>query len=319
MRNVIVIGSGPAGYTAALYAARANLAPLVIEGEPRGTVLPGGQLMLTSEVENYPGFEHGVQGPELMRIMRAQAERFGAEIVPGWVEEVDFRKDGSGHRVRFEDRWEEARAVIVSTGASPRLIDHPAVRTPDEGGLMSRGISTCATCDGAFFKGADIAVLGGGDSAMEEGSFLTRFGKSVTIVHRREGFRASKVMLDRARKNPKIRWELNKTVADIEDVKKGRVTALVLEDTRDHTQKRLPIGALFIAIGHDPNTALFRGKLDLDPAGYILPLEHTMTSVRGVFAAGDCVDHRYRQAVTAAGMGCQAAIDAERYLEALGH
>ncbi|MCI0341804.1 MAG: thioredoxin-disulfide reductase [Planctomycetales bacterium] len=319
MRNVIIIGSGPAGYTAALYAARANLAPLMIEGEPRGTVLPGGQLMLTSDVENYPGFEHGVQGPELMRTMRAQAERFGAEIVPGWVEEVDFTRAGGPHRARFEDRWEEARAVIIATGASPRLIDHPAVRPPDEGGLMSRGISTCATCDGAFFKGADIAVLGGGDSAMEEGSFLTRYGKSVTIVHRREEFRASKIMLDRARKNPKIRWELGKTVADIEDVKKGRVTGVVLEDVKDRSRKRLPVGALFIAIGHDPNTALFRGKLDLDPAGYILHREHTMTNVRGVFASGDCVDHRYRQAVTAAGMGCQAAIDAEKYLESLGH
>lgn len=318
MRDVIIIGSGPAGYTAALYTARANLKPLMFEGEPQGTVLPGGQLMLTSEVENYPGFEHGVKGPDLMKVMRAQAERFGAEVVGRLVDAVEFRAGGP-HRVRAGGEWHEARAVIIATGASPRLLDLPEMKPTTEGGLMGgAGISTCATCDGFFFTGKAIAVVGGGDSAMEEANFLTRYATSVTVIHRRAELRASKIMGDRARQNPKIHWALGTVVAGVRTGPNGRLSGVTLREAENGAERTLDVQGLFVAIGHDPNTRLFRSLLDMDGEGYLLHRRHTMTSVAGVFAAGDCVDHRYRQAVTAAGQGCQAAIDAERWLEEQG-
>ena len=302
-RNVILIGSGPAGLTAALYTARANLKPLVIEG-----LEAGGQLMLTTMVENWPGHTDGIMGPELMAAIRAQSERFGAEILRGNVVEVDL-----AHRpftVRTSDEQYTCRTVIIATGASARLLGLPSERA-----LMGHGVSTCATCDGYFFRGKPIAIVGGGDTAMEEAIFLTRFASQVTVVHRRDTLRASKIMQDKAFANPKIAWEWNSEVVDISDVGKGEVTGATLLNHETGAKKELRVDGVFIAIGHTPNTTLFKDKLDMDANGYIRTHDGTRTSVPGVFACGDVQDHIYRQAITAAGSGCMAAIDAEKYLE----
>ncbi|MGI8492476.1 MAG: thioredoxin-disulfide reductase [Acidimicrobiales bacterium] len=314
MREVTIIGSGPAGLTAAIYAARANLAPLVLEGEPSSNSdQPGGQLMLTTEVENYPGFVEGVMGPDLMASMRAQAARFGAEFVTTRVSRVDFAEQPL--RVWAPDPSTGApiehasRAVIVATGARSLMLGLEA-----ESRLLGHGVSTCATCDGFFFRGQHLAVIGGGDSALEEANFLTKFAETVTVVHRRDQLRASKIMQDRARANPKIRFVWNKVVDDI--VGDGRVEGLTVRDTLTGETSRLDVGGVFVAIGHSPNTDLFKGHLDMDDAGYLLTAQgSTATNAPGVFAGGDVVDHTYRQAVTAAGTGCMAAIDTERWLE----
>ncbi|PYR32150.1 MAG: thioredoxin-disulfide reductase [Acidobacteria bacterium] len=302
-RNVIVIGSGPAGLTAALYAARGNLQPLVIEG-----LEAGGQLMLTTLVENWPGHRDGIMGPDLMAEMRAQAERFGSEFVHGHVASVDLRK--APFRVKTAEAEYEARALIIATGASARMLGLPGER-----GLVGHGLSTCATCDGYFFRGQEIAVVGGGDSAMEEALFLTKFASKVTVVHRRATLRASKIMRDKALANPKIVWAWNSEVEAIRDFEKGEVTGLVLRDNVTGEVRELGVTGVFVAIGHTPNTKVFRGQIDMDAAGYIVTHDGAKTSVPGVFACGDVQDHIYRQAVTAAGSGCMAAIDAEHYLE----
>jgi thioredoxin reductase (NADPH) len=305
-REVIIIGSGPAGLTAAIYTARANLAPLVIEG-----LQAGGQLMLTTDVENYPGFPDGILGPELMSKFREQAERFGAEFVTADVEEVDFRVQPL--RVRVNGHDEHARTVIISTGAQARMLG-----LPNEQKLLGHGVSTCATCDGFFFRGHNIAVIGGGDSAVEEANFLTRFADKVTLVHRRKELRASKIMQDRAFSNPKIDFRWNSVVTDV--IGDGRVEAIQLHDVETGAETELPVTGLFVAIGHDPITKLFAGQVDLDDDGYIITQSgSTATSVPGVFAAGDVQDHVYRQAITAAGTGCMAALEAERYIETLNH
>ena len=307
-RNVVIVGSGPAGLTAAIYAARANLYPLLFAGSQ-----PGGQLTLTSEVENYPGFVDGIMGPELMDVMRRQAERFGTETVDDDVIGVDL-----SHRpfaVKTAERTVEARAVIVSTGASAKMLGLESERK-----LLGRGLSTCATCDGFFFKGQELVVVGGGDSALEEATFLTKFATKVTVVHRRDTLRASKIMQDRAMKNPRIAWIWNGAIEEILGVEQGRVTGVRLRNLVSGESSEMPVGGVFVAIGHTPNTQLFAGQLDMDPAGYIVTQPgSSRTSVAGVFAGGDVADHVYRQAVTAAGTGCMAAIDAERFLEAAGH
>ena len=304
VRNVIIVGSGPAGYTAAVYAARAQLEPLMFEG-----IQHGGALMTTTEVENYPGFQDGVLGPDLMQQMRAQAQRFGAELHAQDAEELDLA--GDIKYVTVDGTRYAARAVILAMGAEPRYL-----YVPGEQELLGRGVSSCATCDGFFFRDQDIAVVGGGDSAMEEATFLTKFARSVTIVHRREEFRASQIMLDRARDNEKIRWQLNSRVAGVRG--ENKVDGIDLVDTTTGEPSELDVSGFFLAIGHDPNSQLVRGQVDLDDEGYVLtqPEQHrsTYTNVPGVFAAGDLVDHTYRQAVTAAGTGCSAAIDAERWL-----
>ena len=304
MRDVIIIGSGPAGLTAALYAARANLVPLLIEG-----LESGGQLMLTTMVENFPGYRDGIMGPDLMAQMRAQAERFGTEIIRGDVTAVEL--GSRPFSVRLGDEVQEAKALIIATGASARLLGLPSERT-----LMGHGVSTCATCDGYFFRDRPIAVVGGGDSAMEEAIFLTKFASQVTVLHRRDQLRASKIMQDKAFANPKISFEWNTDLAEVKDVDQGVVTGAVLRNTRTGETKELAVDGVFIAIGHTPNTRLFTGQLALDDTGYIVAADGARTSVPGVFACGDVQDHVYRQAITAAGTGCMAAIDAERYLEA---
>ncbi len=306
-RHVIIIGSGPAGLTAALYAARANLQPLVIEG-----LEAGGQLMLTTMVENWPGFRDGIMGPALMAEMRAQALRFGAEIVQGDVTRLDL-----AHRpftLTVSDTTYTAEALILATGASARWLDLGVDKK-----LSGRGVSTCATCDGFFFKGRPIAVVGGGDTALEEAIYLSKLATRVTVIHRRDTLRASKVMQTKAMELPNVDFLWNTEVVDIQDPERGEVTGLVLRDTLTGERSEMAVDGLFIAIGHIPNTALVRGQLDLDDAGYIRTERGTRTNIPGVFAAGDVQDHVYRQAVTAAGSGCMAAIDAERFLSGTGH
>jgi thioredoxin reductase (NADPH) len=300
--KVIIIGSGPAGLTAAVYAARANLAPIVFAGH-----MYGGQLMLTTEVENYPGFPEGIMGPELMEAFRAQAERFGSVIHNVDVTGVDFAQ--RPFVVRTAEETYTADTVIVATGASARWLD-----IPGEARLRGRGVSTCATCDGAFFRNKHIVVVGGGDSAMEEALFLTRFGSKVTVIHRRDALRASKIMAERALNHEKIEFIWNTGVEEV--IGEDATTALRLKNLVDGSERVLNADALFIAIGHDPNTAIFQGQLELDAAGYIASENGVLTNVEGVFVAGDVYDIRYKQAITAAGMGCKAAMDAEKYLEA---
>jgi thioredoxin reductase (NADPH) len=304
-RKVVIIGSGPAGYTAAIYAARANLAPLMVSG-----LQSGGQLMLTTSVENFPGFVDGVMGPELMETMRKQAERFGTDMIAEDVTAVDF-----GRRpfvVDVGDTRYEAETVIVATGASAKLLGLPGERE-----LMGRGVSTCATCDGFFFKDQNIMVVGGGDSALEEALYLARLGRQVEVVHRRDTLRASKIMQERAFKNPKIAFLWDSVIERIADPTQGKVTAVQLRNLKTNALSERPVDGLFVAIGHQPNTALFRGQLELLPNDYLKVVPGTtQTSVPGVFAAGDVADFTWRQAVTAAGTGCMAALEAERYLEA---
>jgi thioredoxin reductase (NADPH) len=304
-RKVVIIGSGPAGYTAAIYAARANLSPMMFTG-----IQPGGQLMLTTLVENYPGFVDGIDGPPLMETFKAQAARFGTEMIADDVKEVDFRS--RPFKIKADEVAVEADTVIIATGATAKLIG-----LPNEAKLMGRGVSTCATCDGFFFKDQNIMVVGGGDSAMEEANYLSRLGRQVQVVHRRDALRASKIMQERALKNPKIEFIWDTGVEDVLDPAKGKVTAVRLKNLKTGTQSEMPVDGLFIAIGHLPNTALFKGQIDLHPNEYIKVTPGTTeTSVPGVFAAGDVADFTYRQAVTAAGTGCMAALEAERYLEA---
>ncbi len=301
--DVIIIGSGPAGLTAALYTARANLQPLLVEG-----LEAGGQLMLTTMVENFPGHRDGIMGPDLMAEMRAQAEKFGAEIVQDHVGMVDV--SAQPMIVKTSSAEYTTKTVIVATGASARLLGLPSERA-----LMGHGVSTCATCDGYFFRGQEIAVVGGGDSAMEEAVFLTRFASKVTLVHRRDTLRASKIMQDKARANEKIAWMLNSEVEDILGVSPGEVNGMIVRDKKTGVRTELPVRGVFVAIGHTPNTSLFKGQLELDANGYIITHDGAKTSVDGVFACGDVQDHIYRQAITAAGSGCMAALDAEHFLD----
>ncbi len=307
MQNVIILGSGCAGNTAAIYTARAGLKPLVIIGHE-----PGGQLSITSEVENFPGFPTGINGPELVENMKQQAERFGAEYMYGTVDAADLSK--RPFRISIDGEWHETRTLIVATGASARWLG-----LENEQKLIGRGVSSCATCDGAFYKDKKIMVVGGGDSAMEEANFLTRFGREVTLVHRREEFRASKIMIDRAKANPKIKWLLNTGIEDVYDVTKGEVTGVKLKNLKTGETWDQEVDGFFLAIGHMPNTKPFVGQLDLDADGYIVSHGGARTNIPGVFHAGDVEDRIYRQAITAAGAGCKAAIEVERMLEAEGH
>jgi thioredoxin reductase (NADPH) len=302
--DVIIIGSGPAGYTAAIYASRANLSVLMFQGYQ-----VGGQLMLTSDVENYPGFEDGILGPPMMEKFEAQARRFGTEMIPEDVSAVDFSR--RPFKITTDSGEYLARTIIIATGASAKWLG-----LPSEQRLQGRGVSACATCDGFFFKNKDVAVVGGGDTALEEATFLTRYANHVTVIHRRDSLRASKIMQDRAFKNPKISFIWDADVTEI--LGEDEVTGLRLRDVKTGEEGIVPVQGLFLAIGHKPNTDLFKGVIEMDRAGYIVPTEYTMTNIPGVFAAGDVTDHRYRQAVTAAGDGCRAAIDLERWLESLG-
>src|SRR4051812_44244067 len=302
-REVIIIGSGPAGLTAALYAARANLNPLVIEG-----VEAGGQLMLTSLVENWPGYREGILGPSLMEEMRAQALRFGAEILQGNVSSVDL--SSRPFLIRTDDAEYYAETLVIATGASAKWIG-----LPSEKQLVGRGVSSCATCDGAFYKNRPIVVVGGGDTALEEALFLTRFASEITVIHRRDKLRASRIMQDKAFAHPKIRFAWNTVVEDVTDVAKGEVTGVLVRNVVTGERQTIAADGVFVAIGHTPNTELFKGQLEMDANGYLVTHTGTRTSVPGVFAAGDVQDHIYRQAITAAGSGCMAAIDAEKFLE----
>ncbi|MGH7451324.1 MAG: thioredoxin-disulfide reductase [bacterium] len=304
LRKVIIIGTGPAGYTAALYTARANLKPLVFSGPE-----PGGQLTLTTLVENYPGFAEGIMGPELMDQMKKQSERFGAEIIHDAVTRVDFKKQP--FEIFVGDQKYTAETVIISTGASAKWLGLESERQ-----LRGHGVSSCATCDGAFFRNQELVVIGGGDVAMEDSTFLTKFASKVTIVHRRDTLRASKIMQERAFKNPKISFIWNSAVEEIHDVGKGTVTGVTLRNVKTNERTHLRCDGVFVAIGHQPNTEVFKGQINLDGQGYVKTKHRTMINIEGIFAAGDVVDHYYRQAVTAAGMGCMAAMDVEKYLEA---
>jgi len=303
MRHVVIVGAGCAGNTAAVYAARANLKPLVVTGHH-----PGGQLSLTTLVENFPGFPEGIDGPVLVENIRQQAEHFGAEYVHGTVVEANLSQ--RPFRLNVDGEWVESSTVIVASGASARWLGIEGERE-----LVGHGVSTCATCDGFFFRGKKIMVIGGGDSAMEEANFLTRYGSEVMLVHRRDQFRASKIMLDRARANPKIKWQPRTVVDQIEDVAAGKVTGALMRDVITGRQWREPVDGFFVAIGHDPNTAPFRGQVELDAEGYIVSHGGARTNIPGVFHAGDVQDRSYRQAITAAAAGCMAAIEAERFLE----
>jgi thioredoxin reductase (NADPH) len=298
--EVVIIGSGPAGYTAGIYTSRAKLNTLLISGS-----LPGGQLMTTSEVENYPGFPNGIFGPELMMNMRQQAERFGAKLLDDEVVEVDFKRRPFGIRTQGQEFRSES--VIICTGASPRKLGLKA-----EQEFAGKGISYCATCDGPFFKGEDIAVVGGGDTAIEEATFLTKFGKSVKIIHRKDSLRASKILQEKAFENPKIDFVWDHVVSDISGNRK--ISSISVMNLRTGEERKISVGGLFVAIGHEPNTSIFRGQLQLDDKGYIALTKNTKTSVEGVFAAGDVHDYRYRQAITAGGFGCMAALDVEKWL-----
>jgi thioredoxin reductase (NADPH) len=307
LHAVTIIGSGPAGLTAALYTARANLRPLLIEG-----LEAGGQLMITTAVDNFPGFQDGIMGPDLMAAMRKQAERFGTELRSGNVTAIDL-----GERpfvLTTDDGIIRTRALIIATGASAKMIGLPSERA-----LVGHGVSTCATCDGFFFRGKPIAVVGGGDTALEEATFLTRFASHVTVIHRRDTLRASKIMQDKAFANPKISFEWDTEVLDVRDPAKGVVTSVHVQNLKTGTRKDLIVDGLFVAIGHTPNTDLFKHQLEMHDTGYLVTHVGTSTSLPGVFACGDVQDHVYRQAITAAGSGCMAAIDAQRYLESLGH
>jgi thioredoxin reductase (NADPH) len=304
MRNMVIIGSGPAGLTAAVYAARANLSPLLIEGKE-----PGGQLTLTTLVENYPGFPEGIMGPQLMEDMRAQAKRFGTEIVNGYVHAVKLTE--KPFRVYYADQEIKAKTVVISTGSSAKLIG-----LESEIKLMGHGVSTCATCDGFFFRGKEIAVVGGGDSAMEEATFLTKFATKVSLIHRRDTLRASKIMQDRALANDKIKFIWNTIVEDVEGTKDTGVTGLKLRNLKTQEPSQIKLDGLFVAIGHNPNTEIFKGQITLDDRGHIITQPNsTRTNIPGVFACGDVQDPVFRQAITAAGTGCMAAIEAERWLE----
>jgi thioredoxin reductase (NADPH) len=306
MRDVVILGSGPAGLTAAIYTARANLAPLVIEGHEAG-----GQLTLTTLVENFPGFPDGLMGPELIASMRKQAERFGAEFRRGDASTLE--SGGRPFRLAVDGQVEECRALIIATGASARLLGLESERK-----LIGHGVSTCATCDGFFFRDQEVMVVGGGDSALEEGIFLTRFASRVTLVHRRDKLRGSKIMQEKAFKNPKIEFIWDSTIAEVLDVEQQKVTAARLRNLKTGAVTERAVDGIFVAIGHVPNTELFRGILEMNPAGYLITHDGTKTSVPGIFAAGDVQDHVYRQAVTSAATGCMAALDADKYLETLG-
>ena len=298
--DVIIIGGGPAGYTSGIYCSRARHETLILTG-----VLPGGQLVNTTEVENYPGFEHGVMGPDLMITMRKQTERMGAKIIDDEVIDVDFRH--KPFKILTASEEYECKAVIIATGASPRKLGIVGEQT-----YGGKGVSYCATCDGPFFRNQEIVVVGGGDSAIEEATFLTKFGKKVHVIHRKDQLRASKVMQERAFSNPKIEMHWNTVVSDISG--DGKVQSVILSDVKSNVKTSLSVGAVFVAIGHEPNTKVFKDRVELDEQGYIKLKDHTKTSIQGVFAAGDVHDHRYRQAITAAGFGCMAAIDVDRYL-----